>query len=64
MDARIEKLARLGIDRTDAGTLVNGGLDTPAKIKAATDQQIEALPGIGKAKVKKLRERFPHRKAP
>ncbi len=64
MDARVEKLARLSVDRADAERLVNAGLDTPRKIKAATDKQLEAVPGIGKAKRAELRERFPHRKAP
>ena len=63
MDARVEKLAHLGVDKVDAERLVNAGLDTPRKIKAATDKELEALPGIGKAKRAELRERFPHRKA-
>lgn len=64
MDARVQKLRMRGVDKADAETLVKAGLDTPAKIKIATDTKLEALPGIGKAKVKKLRERFPKRKEP
>ena len=64
MDARVQKLQRLGLEQADAAALVQAGFDTPAKIKAATDKKLEAVPGVGKAKRAKLRERFPHRKAP
>ena len=64
MNARVQKLQQLGLERTDAEALVKAGLDTPARLKAATDKQIEAVPGVGKAKRAELRERFPHRKAP
>ena len=64
MNARVQKLQRLGLEQADAEALVKAGLDTPARLKAATDKQIEAVPGVGKAKRAELRERFPHRKAP
>jgi len=42
--------------------LVAAGFDSPAKVKAATDKELEGIPGIGKATVKRIRERFPARK--
>jgi len=61
MDARVQKLRMKGIDLSDVQALVKAKLDTPAKIKAASDKQLEAIPGIGKAKREKLRERFPRK---
>jgi hypothetical protein len=47
-------------DRDLAALLVEAGLDTPRKIKAATDKQLIAIPGIGPAKKAKIRARFPY----
>ena len=59
MDARIKKLCILGVDQQHAIKLVHARLDTPARIKSATDQEILALPGIGEAALAKIREKFP-----
>lgn len=61
MNARVEKLARLGLDRSDAEKLVEAGIDAPSKIKTATDGELKAIPGIGAATVRELRERFPRK---
>jgi hypothetical protein len=49
-DARVGKLVSKGVEPETAVALVAAGIDTPRKIKAATNAQIEAVPGIGKAK--------------
>jgi hypothetical protein len=61
MDARETKLRiLLGDDlKSDAPALVAAGLDTPAKIKAASSRALLAVPGIGQVKLAALRERFP-----
>lgn len=41
MDLRIVKLRRLGLELDDAEKLVKGGLDTPAKIRQATNKAIQ-----------------------
>ena len=56
MDARVRKLVVLGLEEEDAEALVKIGLDTPRRIKAGDVQKVK---GIGKAKEKKIRERFP-----
>jgi len=61
MDPMVHRLVVLGLTENDASALVKAGLDTPRKIKAATDKAIEAVPGIGKAKRAELRERFPRK---
>ena len=59
MHSKTTKLAhKLGMKKL-AGALVEAGLDTPAKIKGATDAQIKAIPGVGPATVKKIRQAFP-----
>ena len=45
-DQRAAKLAKAGVDLTDATILVNAGLDTPAKIKKASDKEIEMVLGF------------------
>lgn len=37
-------------------SLIEAGYDTPEKVAAATDKELESLPRIGKATVKKIRE--------
>ena len=59
MNPMVRKLVVLGLAEKDAEALIKAGLDTPRKIKAASDKAIEAVPGIGKAKRAELRERFP-----
>ena len=61
MNPMVRKLVVLGLEENDAEALVKAGLDTPRKIKAATDKEIEAVPTIGKAKRAELRERFPRK---
>ena len=56
MDARVQKLQRLGLEQADAAALVQAGFDTPAKIRGANDKD---LPKVGK----KVRVKFPKRKA-
>jgi len=59
MDARVQKLAiKLG-DTELAQALVRAGLDTPRKIKRATDKELLAVPGVGQARRAELRKRFP-----
>jgi hypothetical protein len=53
MDAKIEKLALRLKDAALAEALVAAGLDNPAKIRQATDAQLDHL--IGKTARKKLR---------
>jgi ERCC4-type nuclease len=58
MDARVRKMGnRVGMDL--AQLLFDAGLDTPRKVKAADDKDLEAIKGIGKAKKDKIRERIP-----
>jgi DNA integrity scanning protein DisA with diadenylate cyclase activity len=61
MDARVFKLKHF-VDADVAEMLVEAGLDTPRKIKAANDKDIEAIKGIGKAKKDKIRQRIPKHK--
>jgi len=42
-DARVEKLARVINNRPAAEILVAAGLDTPRKIKAATNERLAEL---------------------
>ena len=45
----------------DVGELVKAGFDTPRKIKAATDDDLKKVRGIGQAKLDKIRGRMPRR---
>ena len=56
MDKRVKKLAHYVGE--DAEALVAAGLDTPRKIKAASDDEIEKIKGIGPAKRKAILERL------
>ena len=61
MDARIQKLtAKLG-DAAVAAALVGAGFDNPAKIRKATDKDLEAVKGVGKATRAAIRAKIPRR---
>ena len=67
MDARVAKLKvklRGAVSVEDAQALVKAGLDSPRKIKAATDEQLEQVKGIGPSKLSKIRTRMPRRGEP
>jgi len=61
MDARARKLGLLLRDANLAHALVGVGLDTPAKLKNAKDSEIQAVRGVGKAALEKVRARCPRR---
>ena len=54
-----EKLAILLGDTELAGLLVAGGYVTPRQIKAATNRELLAVPGIGESKLAQIRANFP-----
>lgn len=56
MNNKIARLKRLGVENAEA--LVAIGLDTPRKIKAASDTAIKKAAGVGDAALAALRERF------
>ena len=59
MNAKEAKLAiRLG-DAKLAAMLVAAGLDNPAKVRAASDQELRAIDGVGPATVKEIRTKLP-----
>ena len=58
MDPRASKLIRLGVAAEDAVALVEAGFDKPSKIRKAKPADLEAVPGIGEAKRKALKEKF------
>lgn len=59
MDNRAQRLRRfVRGDKDLASALVGAGLDTPAKVKAATDATILAVEGIGPSKLAIIRERL------
>ena len=61
-DPRVAKLAiKLG-DGALAEALVKAGFDNPAKIRQASNKELEAVPGIGKAKREAIRQRLPKRR--
>lgn len=59
MITREQKLAKKLKDKALAAALVAQGLDLPSKIKAAGDEELEAVRGIGPATRKALRKQFP-----
>jgi hypothetical protein len=61
MDPHAEKLAKLLGDAELADALVKAGLRNPALIRQATDKELEAVPGIGKATRQALRLKFAKR---
>jgi hypothetical protein len=56
MDRRVQKLGALLGDQLLAGKLVAAGLDTPKKLKSATDQQI--VRAVGAKNKDAVRKRF------
>lgn len=62
MDAGQQKLAiKLG-DAELAEKLYNAGFRSPSAIRRASDEELEAIPGIGKATRQAIRARLPGRK--
>ena len=61
MDAKTQKLARKLRDADLAVELVKVGLDNPAKIRTASNEELEAVKGVGPATRKALRKKFPSR---
>jgi len=60
MDATVQKLAiKLG-DPELAEALVEAGYDNPAKLRKATDKDLEKV--VGKSKLSKVRGKFKARK--
>ena len=61
-DPRVAKLAiKLG-DGALAEALVKAGFDNPAKIRRASNKELESVPGVGKAKRGAIRKKLPQRK--
>lgn len=58
MDGRVRKLAHK-LDAKLVEKLVEAGLGTPRKIKAAEDKDIKAVPGVGQSGVDEMRAAFP-----
>ena len=58
MDPRARKLIRLGVAAEDAVALVEAGFDKPSLIRKAKVADLEAVPGIGEAKRKALKDKF------
>jgi hypothetical protein len=66
MDARVAKLKlklRGDLSVEDVQALVEAGYGTPRKIKAATDDELTRVRGIGRGKLDKLRAKMPRRGA-
>jgi len=61
MNARVQKLAVKLRDRGLAAVLVDAGLDTPAKIRRATNGELEAIPGVGNITLERIRARVPRK---
>jgi len=61
MDARGLKLAMKLGDPELAEKLVRAGFDNPAKLRAASDKQLKAVPGVGQASLDKIRKKFKKR---
>ena len=63
MNARVQRLGKVLKDEALAQALAAAGLDTPAKVKAAGDKDLEKIPGVGKATREKIRAKLPKVKA-
>jgi len=63
MDAQKLKLAKKLGDSELASALVAAGFDNPAKIRQASDKELEAVKGVGKAKREQIRKKLPKRKS-
>ena len=59
MGARLDKLVVKGVDAEAGALLVAADLDTPAKIRAATDEELEEVISSGQAST--LRQVLPAR---
>ena len=59
MDPRTRKLGHVLQDNDAAAALVEIGIDTPAKVKKATDTALRKARGVGQAKLDKIRKRCP-----
>ena len=59
MDPRTQKLGHVLQDNDAAAALVEIGIDTPRKVKAATDTALRKARGVGQAKLDKIRQRCP-----
>ena len=58
MTARAKKMSRaLDVDMEIAEELVKRKLDTPAKVRRATDKELRDVPGIGQVTLGKMRAR-------
>ena len=58
MDPRASKLVRKGLSAWEAETLVEAGFDKPSKIRKASNEDLEAVPGIGEVKRQELKDKF------
>jgi ERCC4-type nuclease len=56
MDPRLRKLQVLGIP--EAENLIDAGLDSPRKIRAASDEMLEKVRGVGPSTRADIRKRF------
>ena len=60
MNVLAKRLARvMDVDVETAEELVKRKLDTPAKVRRATDQQLRDVPGIGQSTLARMRARKP-----
>jgi len=50
-----------GLNQGLAMKLVEAGYTTPGKVQDATNTQLEAIPGVGRAQVETIREVLPKR---
>ena len=57
MDKRVMKL-RKWFDKADAEALVEAGVDTPRKIRAASSSGIEKALGVSKSKAGKIKDQL------
>jgi len=55
----MSKLAVKLQDAELAAALTEAGFDNPRKIRDAKDKDLRAVPGLGTAAIRKIRERFP-----
>ena len=58
---KLSKATRGALDSKTVERLVNAGYTTPGKIKDATNEQLRAISGIGKAQVDEIRAVLPRR---
>jgi len=58
---KVQKLAIKLRDGTLALRLVQAGLDSPAKIRRATNAELRKVDGVGPVAVKAIRRRLPRR---